>query len=80
MFPRFDPETWFPAHEKFGITDLTVVPPMAILAINHPLKDKCSLKSVRIANCGAAPLDKHPQSRLQALLAEGAAFTQVWGM
>ncbi|KAK3058920.1 hypothetical protein LTR09_000485 [Extremus antarcticus] len=80
VFPRFEPESWFRAHEKYGITDLTVVPPMAIMAINHPLKDVCSFKSVKVANCGAAPLDKHPQSRLQALLNEGVPFTQVWGM
>jgi acyl-CoA synthetase (AMP-forming)/AMP-acid ligase II len=80
VFPRFEPESWFRAHERFGITDLTVVPPMAIMAINHPLKDVCSLKSVKVANVGAAPLDKHPQSRLQALLGEDVPFTQVWGM
>ena len=50
------------------------------MAINHPLKDTCSLKSVRAANCGAAPLDKHPQARLQALMSDSAPFTQVWGM
>lgn len=50
------------------------------MAINHPLKDTYSLKSVKIATCGAAPLDKHPQARLQALLDPSAPFTQVWGM
>ena len=57
VFPRFDPETWFRAHEEFGITELTAVPPMTIMAINHPLNKKYSLKSVRIATSGAAPLD-----------------------
>jgi 4-coumarate--CoA ligase len=53
---------------------------MAIMAINHPLKDVVSLKSVKIATVGAAPLDKHPQARLQALLGDDVPFTQVWGM
>ena len=77
--PRFDPESWFWAHEKYEITDLGVVPPIAVMAINHPLNKKYSLKSVKVANAGAAPLDKGPQARMQALIADDAPFTQVWG-
>lgn len=80
VFPRFEPESWFAAHEKFGITDLTVVPPMAIMAISHPLREKYSLRSVKQANVGAAPLDKLPQAKMQQLIGEDAPFTQVWGM
>ncbi|KAK3697266.1 hypothetical protein LTR37_017578 [Vermiconidia calcicola] len=80
VFPRFEPESWFAAHEKFGITDLTVVPPMAIMAISHPLREKYSLKSVKQAIVGAAPLDKLPQAKMQQLIGEDAPFTQVWGM
>ena len=29
---------------------------------------------------GAAPLDAHPQARMQALIGDDASFTQVWGM
>ena len=78
--PRFDPETWFWAHEEYGITDLGVVPPMVVMAINHPLNKKYSLKSVKIASTGAAPLDRLPQARMQALIGEDVPFTQVWGM
>lgn len=80
VLPRFEPERWFWCHEEYKLTDLLVVPPMAIFAINSPLNKKYSLKSVKIATCGAAPLDKLPQSRLQALIGEDVAFTQVWGM
>ena len=80
VLPRFEPERWFWAHEEYQITDLTVVPPIAILAINSPLSKKYSLKSIKVANCGAAPLDKLPQSRLQKLIGEDVPFTQVWGM
>ena len=80
VFPRFEPERWFRAHEEFQITDFIVVPPIAIFAINSPLNKKYSLKSVRIATCGAAPLDKLPHAKLQKLLGEHVPFTQVWGM
>jgi 4-coumarate--CoA ligase len=80
VLPRFDLEKWFWSCDEYKITDLTLVPPVAIMAINSPLKEKYSLKAAKIANAGAAPLDKGPQARMQALLGEGAPFTQVWGM
>ena len=80
VMPRFELETWLAAFEKYQITDLAVVPPMAIMIINSPLSKKYSLKSVRQASCGAAPLDKQPQARLQALIGDDVPFTQVWGM
>lgn len=80
ILPRFDPENWFWAHEKYQITDLGVVPPIAVMAINSPLNKKYSLKSAKVGTCGAAPLDKAPQARMQALLDDGAPLTQVWGM
>lgn len=80
VMPRFEPETWFKCIEKYGITDIAVVPPIAVMAINSPLKDKYSFRSAKVASVGAAPLDKHPQSRFQALLGVNAPMTQVWGM
>jgi acyl-CoA synthetase (AMP-forming)/AMP-acid ligase II len=78
VLPRFDLETWFWAHEEYRITDLGAVPPIVVMAINSPLKDKYSFKSVKAGMIGAAPLDKGPQARMQALLAKEAPFTQVW--
>ncbi|EME45496.1 hypothetical protein DOTSEDRAFT_87834 [Dothistroma septosporum NZE10] len=80
ILARFDLEQWFWVHEHYAITDLAAVPPMVIMAINSPLREKFSLRTANIGNIGAAPLDKAPQSRMQALLASGAPFTQVWGM
>ncbi|KAM3416146.1 hypothetical protein BST61_g7754 [Cercospora zeina] len=77
---RFDLKTWFWAHEHFQITDMGVVPPIAVQVINSPMAKQYSLKSCKVAQCGAAPLDKGPQARLQALMAPGAPCTQVWGM
>jgi len=57
-----------------------MVPPVCIGITISPLSKKYSLKSIRSAACGAAPLDKGPQARLKALLSLDAPFTQVWGM
>src|SRR3978361_1368445 len=48
--------------------------------IMSPLRHKYSLKSIRRIGCGAAPLDALSQRKFQALCAEGASFTQVFGM
>ena len=80
VMPRFDPEVWFWAHEKYEITDLGAVPPIIVMAINSPLNKKYSLRSVKVGQSGAAPLDKGPQARMKALMQKGAPMTQVWGM
>ncbi|KAK5108781.1 hypothetical protein LTR62_007841 [Meristemomyces frigidus] len=80
VLPRFELEKWFWAHQEYEITDVTLVPPIAIMAINSPLREKYNLKAVRSAAVGAAPLDKLAQARFQRLISESASFTQVWGM
>lgn len=80
ILPQFDLETYLRCVERYKVTNLSLVPPVAIAIIMSPLRHKYSLKSVRKGQCGAAPLDPHPQSRLQELLAPGSSFTQVWGM
>ena len=77
---RFDLEGFLANIERFGVTDLAMVPPLVIATIMSPLSRKYSMKSIRGAICGAAPLDKGPQERFQRLLTEGAPFNQVYGM
>lgn len=77
VVPRFNLEQWFWAHEHYQITDLAAVPPIVVQVINSPLAKKYSLKSCKTGQCGAAPLDKGPQARLQALMADNAPVTQV---
>ena len=77
---RFELEPFLRNIEQYQITDVLVVPPMALAVIMSPLRNKYSMKSVKSALCGAAPLEKGPQGRFQALLAPGATITQVWGM
>ena len=77
---RFELEAFLKYIEKYQVTELAMVPPVCIGIIISPLSKKYSLKSIRSAACGAAPLDKGPQARLKALLSPDAPFTQVWGM
>lgn len=77
---RFELEPFLAGIERHQITDLPLVPPLAIAIIMSDLTKKYSLKSIRHVTCGAAPLDKGPQKRLQNLLTPGTPFTQVWGM
>ncbi|KAI9925888.1 hypothetical protein MW887_005694 [Aspergillus wentii] len=81
LMRRFDMETFLRTIEKYEITDLTVVPPIAIAIIMSPFtKTGPFLKKVKAAACGAAPLDKSVQEKFRALMADGAPMTQVWGM
>ena len=69
------------AIEKYGITDLTMVPPIVIAIVMSPISQKRPfLKKVRLAACGAAPLDKDVQARFRLLMGEEGPFNQVWGM
>ena len=77
---RFELEPFFQNIVNYNITELMVVPPMAVAIIMTPLREKYSLKGIKYGGVGAAPLGKEPQVRFQALLAPGTPFTQVWGM
>jgi acyl-CoA synthetase (AMP-forming)/AMP-acid ligase II len=77
---RFDLEVFAASIEKFGATQLILVPPIAIALIMAPIVKKYSLKSIRWGGIGAAPLSKESQARLLTLLADDACFNQVWVM
>ncbi len=77
---RFDLESFLANIERFGVTSISVVPPMAIAIIMSPLSKKYSLKSCRWCTVGAAPLRPETQARFQRLLRPDCPMTQVWGM
>ena len=76
---RFEMTQFLTNIEKYQINELAVAPPLVIAVIMSPITKNYSLKSVRSAACGAAPLDKGPQKRFEALLGDGAVCTQVFG-
>lgn len=78
---RFELETFLKAVETFAVTELMLVPPIIIAIVMSPLsKTRRFMSSVKLATCGAAPLDKGIQSRFLQLLGDGASVNQVWGM
>ncbi|KID96939.1 AMP-dependent synthetase/ligase, partial [Metarhizium majus ARSEF 297] len=81
MMRRFELKAFLHAVETFRATELVLVPPIAIAILTSPYATtRPFLATVRNARCGAAPLDKQLQARLQQLLSNGAGLTQVWGM
>ena len=76
---RFELEPFLANIEKYKITDGLFVPPLVIAIIMSPITRKYDLRSLTMARCGAAPLGKGPQKRLEELMGETAPFTQVWG-
>jgi 4-coumarate--CoA ligase len=77
LMRRFELEPYLANIERFGITDLIMVPPVVIAIIMSPLRHKYSLASIKWAICGAAPMGKEMQARLKTLLNEDVPFTQV---
>ena len=76
---RFELEPFLANIEKYQISDLLMVPPLVIAIIMSPLTSKYDLRSLRMGRCGAAPLGKGPQKKLEAVMGDNARFTQVWG-
>ncbi|EHA27955.1 hypothetical protein CBS147343_1532 [Aspergillus niger] len=78
---RFDLPLFLQTVEKYQVTEMAIVPPIAIAIIMHPMSyERGYLRSIRASNLGAAPMDKDAQKRFQRLLGPGANCTQVWGM
>ena len=79
---RFELEGYVRGIERWGITELYMVPPIAVAVIMSPLvqSGEVSLRSVKAGAVGAAPLTKETQARLRGYLGEGTRFCQVWGM
>ena len=65
---------------KYHVTDLGIVPPIAVAIINSPTSHDIFFKGIKSAICGAAPLEKSLQAVLRRQLPPNVPFTQVWGM
>jgi len=79
---RFDIETWLASISKYNITEVNIVPMMVIRLLASGLLDsgKYSLRTIRNAWAGSAPLDKTIQARLKAYMQPETPFNQAWGM
>ena len=77
---RFELDAWLAYIERYEITECNMVPMMVVKVLASPHVSKKTLRSVKYAWTGAAPLDKSLQLRFKALLPKDAPFVQVWGM
>lgn len=77
---RFEVEPFLRNIQTFQATELYIVTAMAVAIVMSPLLQKYSLKSIRQALAGAAPLSKETQAGIRKYLTPGAPFAQVMGM
>lgn len=77
---RFELDAFLEAMDRYAITDLHTVPPMAVTIVKTAHAKGSHLRKTKVGRVGAAPLDRGVQAQLQSLLSDGAAYTQVWGM
>jgi len=57
--------------EKYKITDLNLVPPIAVAMAKHPAAKQCDLSSVRYIGSGAAPLGAEVSKEVEQLWPKG---------
>jgi acyl-CoA synthetase (AMP-forming)/AMP-acid ligase II len=76
--PRFDLRTYLAMVEKFGVTRGNFVPPILLRLAQEPEVDEFDLSSMKIAACGAAPLDENTAARVTERT--GIRIVQGYGM
>ncbi|KAF2774288.1 acetyl-CoA synthetase-like protein [Teratosphaeria nubilosa] len=67
--------------QKYRVTSLTLVPPIAVALTKRPEVKNYDLSSVRSAGCGAAPLGRESTLEFDSAVAKGKyKIRQGWGM
>lgn len=79
IMPRFSMPQFISAVERFGITEVLLVPPMIVEFVTST-SPKTFLKYIRFVWCGGAPLDAAIVKKMYRLLASDACIAQVYGM
>ncbi|EFA06718.2 Luciferin 4-monooxygenase-like Protein [Tribolium castaneum] len=79
VLQKFDENIYLQCIEKYKITSLTLVPPLAIFLAKSPLAAKYDLSSVQEVGCGAAPLSKNIEELLKRRL-KISNITQAYGL
>ncbi|EXJ71389.1 4-coumarate-CoA ligase [Cladophialophora psammophila CBS 110553] len=66
--------------QRFRITDLALVPPIAVALVKHPATRTFDLSSISAVTCGAAPLSRDICQRLEKVWDGKVNVKQGWGM
>ncbi|KIW26987.1 uncharacterized protein PV07_06769 [Cladophialophora immunda] len=77
---RFEMREFLHSIQEFKITDLSISPPVVVMALASPLLNQYDLTSVKWCRSGSAPLGKVHQRAFEKHLAPDGVFNQVWGM
>jgi len=79
LLPRFEPGRVIETIERYRVTNMTAVPTMLRMLVDHPEAKRHDLSSLRIVTFGGAPM---PDALLRELLAlaPGTRFLHCYGM
>lgn len=86
VMPKFDFIKMLEYISKYKVTDLNLVPPMAVALAKHPDVDKYDLSSIELIGCGAAPLGRDVAEQVERRFNKGRPedrhvnLRQGWGM
>ena len=80
IMARFDFLQMLECIQRFRISDLIVVPPVAIAMTKHPAVKKFDLSSIRYFGSGAAPLGMEVTEELETKFLNKFNVRQGWGM
>ncbi|KAK4940278.1 hypothetical protein LTR10_019598 [Elasticomyces elasticus] len=80
VMPKFDFIQLLEYSQKFRVTDLTLVPPIAVLLAKHPAVENYDLSAVERIGCGAAPLGRDTSVQIEKRIGRGLNMKQGWGM
>jgi acyl-CoA synthetase (AMP-forming)/AMP-acid ligase II len=82
--PRFEPEIFLQALQRYRVTHLNVVPPILQFLALHPLVESYDLSALQSVTCGAAPLgspmERRAAERLKCVVAQGFGMTESSGV
>ncbi|PKY08679.1 putative AMP-binding enzyme [Aspergillus campestris IBT 28561] len=80
IMPKYELKSLLENIQRFRITMLVMVPPVAVSLAKSPIVKNYDLSSVRIAGSGAAPLTKEICETIEEMLNNQVAIKQGWGM
>lgn len=80
IMPKFDFVDMLSNIERFKITDLTLVPPIAIALTKHPAAKRFDLSSIESMASGSAPLGSDVCREIEKLCDSRFNMKQGWGM
>ncbi|KAB8226939.1 uncharacterized protein BDW43DRAFT_28955 [Aspergillus alliaceus] len=84
ILPRFDIDVFLRNAQQLQPDELSLVPPIAMLLVNHPLVPKYNIRSVKRIFSTAAPLSRELaralEERFRTLYGTTVHCHQAWGM